>query len=73
MGELALAGLCLTVAEVPFIPSLPFLLVPYLGILVLASALEGRWVLPAWGAKARSQPSSTIGPRRSAALAEGGK
>src|SRR5262245_41606416 len=47
---LALAGACLIVAEGPFLPDLHLALAPFLVLVALAFLLDGRWVLPAWGA-----------------------
>jgi hypothetical protein len=43
---LAMAGLCLAVAEQPFLPGIFLLAGPLLGLLGLAFLLEGRWALP---------------------------
>jgi transglutaminase-like putative cysteine protease len=47
--SLALAGLCLFVAEHPFLPYLWLGMPVYLGLLGLAWYLEDRWRLPLWG------------------------
>src|SRR5262245_45302518 len=47
---LALAGVCLAYAELPFLPEVALGLIPYLRALPLAWRVEGRWVLPNWGA-----------------------
>jgi hypothetical protein len=47
---LALAGACLVVAEAQFLPEMQVGLVPFLGLVLAALLVEGRWVLPAWGA-----------------------
>ncbi len=47
---LGLACLCLVYAEALFLPGVEVLVVPVVALLVAAWWIEGRWVLPAWGA-----------------------
>jgi len=47
---LALAGVTLTLAELPFIPWLPFGLIVYLVLILVAHSLRGRFLLPEWAA-----------------------
>jgi hypothetical protein len=47
---LALACVCLVVAERFHFPLLPWVLIPYLGLLVLAFFAQGQWGLPMWAA-----------------------
>ncbi|MFO0876046.1 MAG: transglutaminaseTgpA domain-containing protein [Gemmataceae bacterium] len=47
---LALSGTALAVAELDFLPEIPYLLVVYLSLLLLSWQTSGRWVLPTWGA-----------------------
>src|SRR4051794_28750947 len=47
---LAASGLCLAVVAMPLLPEMPFVLVAYLLLLGWSWRLEGRWLLPAWGA-----------------------
>jgi hypothetical protein len=47
---LAMACVCLSVAEMPFIPGMVVFLGVVLGLMAIAFAIEGRWSLPAWGA-----------------------
>jgi hypothetical protein len=45
---LALAGVALTLAELPYIPWLPFGLIAYLLCILMAHTLRGRFILPEW-------------------------
>ncbi|MGL4555579.1 MAG: hypothetical protein ACRC33_30790, partial [Gemmataceae bacterium] len=45
---LALAGVALTLAELPFLPWLPFGLVVYLSLILSAHTLRGAYILPEW-------------------------
>lgn len=47
---LALSCTALVYAEIPFLPDLQFCLAPLLTLLLLAWWVEGRWLLPNWGA-----------------------
>src|SRR5262245_37945406 len=47
---LALAGVCLTCAELDFLPQLAVALTVYLLLVVLAWWLGGRWTMPTWAA-----------------------
>src|SRR5262249_4245566 len=49
---LALSCACLAYAEMPFLPALPYFLVPVGLLLLLAFFLEGRWSLPVRSANA---------------------
>jgi transglutaminase-like putative cysteine protease len=49
---LALAGLCLAVAERPFLPGIFLLAGPILALLLIAFLAEGRWALPLSAANA---------------------
>jgi hypothetical protein len=46
--SLALAGVCLTCAELPYLPELPVGLVVYLGLIWLSWRRSGRWKLATW-------------------------
>lgn len=45
---LALAGVALTLAELPYLPWLPFGLIAYLVLILIAHTLRGGTVLPVW-------------------------
>ena len=45
---LALACVCLGHAVAPYLPELPWLVLPVAGVLLAAYLLDGRWLLPAW-------------------------
>src|SRR5262249_25224120 len=47
---LALAAVCLTSAELPFLPEMLPALVPYLLLVYLAWRVQGQWTLPVWAA-----------------------
>jgi transglutaminase-like putative cysteine protease len=49
---LILATACLGYAELLFLPFMPFFLIPVGLLLVAAFFLEGRWLIPIWGANA---------------------
>jgi hypothetical protein len=49
-ATLALACICLLVAEVPFFPGADWGILPVIFFLTVAWWVEGRWVLPNWGA-----------------------
>ncbi|MFQ3593786.1 MAG: transglutaminaseTgpA domain-containing protein, partial [Gemmataceae bacterium] len=57
---LALAGVTLTLAELPFIPWLPFGLIVYLLLILVAHSLRGRFLLPEWGANLLAVVVATV-------------
>jgi hypothetical protein len=48
--SLALAGVCLSFAELSYLPEMTFVLPVYLALVALSWHLGGRWLLPVWGA-----------------------
>src|SRR4051794_8818504 len=48
--SLALAGICLAVSELDFLPEMPWILAVYLVCLALSWYQAGRWTLSEWAA-----------------------
>jgi transglutaminase-like putative cysteine protease len=47
---LAVASVCLALAEEPLVPGVSLTLIPVLALFLVGFLLEGRWTLPAWAA-----------------------
>jgi transglutaminase-like putative cysteine protease len=60
---LALSGLCLVVAEGPFLPGAQPYLLLLVALMALALFTEGRWVLPAWTANVLAVALAVAGGR----------